>query len=73
MIRFTALHLNLEERAPDTYWIRQAGHRPGKDGLDTRTFYTLPGLELRVFGHPALSRTPHRLRYRGSYKGTVDI
>jgi hypothetical protein len=46
------------ERGPGTHslggWV---GHRAGLDNVEKRKFLTLPGLELRPLGRPALSQS----------------
>jgi hypothetical protein len=37
--------------------------RAGMDDLEKRKFLTLPGLELRILGRPARSKSLYRLRY----------
>jgi hypothetical protein len=41
--------------------------RAGLDDVEKRKFLTLPGLELRPLGGPALSQSLHRLRYPGPF------
>jgi hypothetical protein len=54
----------LEERAPDTHWIRSwVGPRAH---VEKRKFLALPELELRPLGRPARSYSLYRLRYPGS-------
>jgi hypothetical protein len=55
------------ERAPGIHWIGGwVGPRAGLDDVKNRKFLTLPGLELRPFGHPSRSQSLYRLHYRGS-------
>jgi hypothetical protein len=55
------------KKATGTYWVRGwVGPRAGLDEVKKRKFLTLPGLELRHLGRPALSQSVYRLRYRGS-------
>jgi hypothetical protein len=50
-------------KAPVTNW-----KGAGLDTAEERTFSTLPGLKLRLLGHPAHSQSLYRLRYPGSNK-----
>jgi hypothetical protein len=46
---------------PGTHWIGGwVGPRTGPDDVEKRKFWTLPELELRLLGRPALSRLPLR-------------
>jgi hypothetical protein len=41
------------ESAPGTHWVgRWVDPRAGLDDVEKRKFLTLPGLNLRPFGHP---------------------
>jgi hypothetical protein len=48
------------ERAPGTHWIGGwVDPRASLDNVEKRIFVTLPGLELRPLGRPALSQCMH--------------
>jgi hypothetical protein len=49
------------------------GLRTGVDDVEKRKFLTLPGLELRPLGRPALSQSLYRLRYPVSLGGDLSI
>jgi hypothetical protein len=62
------------ERAPDTHWIGDwVDTRAGLEGVEKRTFLTLPGLELRSLGRPARSQSLYRLRHPGSLHKYIYI
>jgi hypothetical protein len=55
------------ERALGTNWIGgRVDPRAGLNDVEKKKFLTLPGLELRLLGHPARSQSLYRLRYPGS-------
>jgi hypothetical protein len=55
------------EKVPGTHWIGGwVGPRAGLDDVEKRKFLTLPGLELRLLGHPGRSQSLYRLSYPGS-------
>jgi hypothetical protein len=67
MVSFTPRSLYSREKASGTHCI--GGWMDPKAGLDDTEkwkFFTLPGLELRLLGRPARSKSLYRLRYRGS-------
>jgi hypothetical protein len=48
------------ERSPGTHWIGGwLGSKTGLDDIETRKFFLLPGLELRLLGRPVRSITFH--------------
>jgi hypothetical protein len=54
------------QRAPGIHWIGgRVSHRASLDGVEKRKLLILPGLELRLLGRPARSRSLYRLRYPG--------
>jgi hypothetical protein len=56
-----------------THWIEgSVGPRAGLDDVVKRTFFNLPGLELRPLGRPSRSQLLYRLRYPGSQKDWVN-
>jgi hypothetical protein len=56
------------ERVPSIHWIRGwVVPRAGLDDVEKRKFFTLPRLELRPLGRPALSQSLYRLRYPGPW------
>jgi hypothetical protein len=57
------------ERTPGTLWIGGwVGPRASLDDLEKGKFLILPGLELRLLGHPARSQLLYRLSYPGPRK-----
>jgi hypothetical protein len=57
------------ERAPGTHLIGgSVGPKAGLDDTEKWKFMTVPGFEIRPLGHPALSQSLYRLRYRRSWK-----
>jgi hypothetical protein len=53
------------EIAHGTLWIGGwVDHRAGLDDVEKRTFFTLPGLELRPPGRPARSQSLHTALFR---------
>jgi hypothetical protein len=55
------------EKAPGTHWIGGwVNPTAGLKDMKKRKFLTLPGLELRPLGRPALSHSLYLLRYLGS-------
>jgi hypothetical protein len=46
--------------------MRLGGPQSWSDDVEKRTFFTLPGLELRPLCHPACSQSLYRLRCPGS-------
>jgi hypothetical protein len=62
MANFTLLPLYPRHRAPGTQWIGACdGLRAAMDIVEKRKSLTLPGLELRLLGHPASRRRSHSL------------
>jgi hypothetical protein len=47
------------------------GPRVGLDDMGKRKFLPIPGLELRLLGHPARSQSLYRLSYPGSKRHSV--
>jgi hypothetical protein len=64
VVSFTSRPLYRRGKSLGTHWI--GGWVDSRAGLDdVEKFLTLPGLELRLHGRPALSRSIHRLHYPG--------
>jgi hypothetical protein len=58
---------------PSTHWIwGWVVPRTSLAGVEKRKFLTLPGLELRPLGRPALSQSLYRLRYVTERKVTMQ-
>jgi hypothetical protein len=55
------------EKEPGTHWIGGwVGPRASLGNVKKKKLLTLPGLELRPLGGPALRQSLYRLRYPGS-------
>jgi hypothetical protein len=60
--------LQQEKEPPGTRWVKGSVDPSAYlDDVEKRTFFTLPGLELRPLGRLARSQSLYRLRYPGSY------
>jgi hypothetical protein len=56
-----------EQRVSGNRWIvGSVGPKASLDDVEWRQFLTLPGLELRLFGHAVRSQWLYRLRYSAS-------